>query len=232
MAWAMAAPYPIQRIMTIAQFFKKIFSKLLIGNCLGIVVVTLLLMGGALLFINLYTRHGKEVAMPDICGQSEEVATRKLEALGFEVQVTDTGYVYHAAPFAVLEQSIKPGEKVKPGRIVYLTINADGPRKVAIPDVAENCSRREAEDKLKVLGFKLAATEYVQGDPEWVLAVKVNGKEVKAGQKVSVNSPITLVVGAGGLEDEYNGNDSLDYILNAPAEEPEEGETHDAETAE
>lgn len=218
--------------MTIAQFFKKIFSKLLIGNCLGIVVVTLLLMLGTLLFVNIYTRHGKEVTMPDICGQNEEVATRKLEALGFIVQVSDTGYVYRAAPFAVLEQSIKPGEKVKPGRIVYLTINADGPRKVAIPDVADNCSRREAEDKLRVLGFKLAATEYIQGDPEWVYGVKVNGKEVKAGEKVSVNSPITLVVGAGGLEDEYNGNDSLDYILNAPAEEPLEGETENAQPEE
>lgn len=211
--------------MTIAQFFKKIFSKLLLGNCLAIVVVTLLLTAGALLFINIYTHHGTEIEMPNICGESEEVATKKLEALGFEVQVSDTGYVYNAAAFAVLEQSIKPGEKVKPGRIVYLTINADGPRKVALPDVADNCSRREAEDKLKVLGFKLAATEYVQGEPEWVIGVKVNGKEVKAGDKISVSTPITLVVGAGGLEDEYNGNDSLDYILNAPAEEPMEGES-------
>ena len=218
--------------MTIAQFFRKIFSRLLFGNCLGIILTSTLLLVGGMLFIRYYTQHGVEVEMPDVCGQSEEVATRKLEAMGFQVEVSDTGYVYKAAPFSVLEQSIKPNEKVKPGRIVYLTINADGPRKVAVPDVADNCSRREAEDKLRVLGFKLAATEYVQGDPEWVVGVKANGKPVKAGDKISVNTPITLVVGAGGTEDEYNGNDSLDYILNAPEEEPMEGETTDAPTNE
>ena len=216
--------------MTIAQFFRKIFSRILIGNCLGMIITSILLLVGALTFIHFYTHHGQEVVMPDVCGQSEEVATKKLEALGFQVEVTDTGYVYNAAPFSILEQSIKPGERVKAGRIISLTINADGPRKVAIPDVAGNCSQREAEDKLKVLGFKLAATEYEAGQPiQWVVAVKVNGKEVKAGQKVSVNSPITLVVGAG-MDDEYNGNDSLDYIINTPPDEPLEGETSDAPT--
>ena len=48
-----------------------------------------------------------------------------------------------------------------------------------------------------------------------------------------MNSPIVLVVGAGGIEDEYNGNDSLDYILNVPTGEEEiiEGEMTDAPTS-
>ncbi len=216
--------------MTIATFFRKIFSKMMVGNCLGMIVVTLLLIGAALLFINRYTRHGEEVEVPNICGDSEEVATRKLEALGLKAEVSDTGYVYRAAPYAVLEQSIKPGERVKPGRTVMLTINSDGPRKIALPDIAGNCSRREAEDKLKVLGFKLAATEYEHGQPlDWVCAVKVNGKSVKAGDRISVNSPITLVVGGGDVEEDYNGNDSLDYILNAPEDVPADGEAEAVE---
>ena len=52
--------------------------------------------------------------------------------------------------------------------------------------------------------------------------VKVNGRNVTAGTKVSVTSPITLVVGSGGSTEEYNGNDSLDYIKNAPHEEEDE----------
>lgn len=162
--------------MTISEFFKKIFSRTLFGNCLGIVVVTIVLALASLLFINIYTHHGKEVTVPNICGMDQSVAQRKLEALGLRMEVTDTGYVYNAAPFSVLEQNLKPGEKVKPGRIILITINADGPRQIALPDIADNCSRREAEDKLRVLGFKLGATEYVQGDPDWVYGIKVNGK--------------------------------------------------------
>lgn len=219
--------------MTISDFFKNIFSRGLMGNCLGMIVATIVLVAGSLIYIHYYTRHGEEVNVPNVCGVDQGVAQRKLKALGLTAEVVDTGYVYDAAPYAVLEQSVKPGEKVKPGRIVYLTINANGPRLIAIPDVADNSSRREAEDKLRILGFKLGATEYVMGDPDWVVGVKVNGRNVTAGTKVSVNTPITLVVGAGGVEEEYNGNDSLDYILNAPEEElnePLEGEGGD-ETA-
>ena len=208
--------------MTISEFFKKIFSRMLFGNCLGIVITTIVLAFASLLFINLYTHHGREVIVPNVCGLNQDVAQKKLEALGLRMEVTDTGYVYNAAPFSVLEQNLKPGDKVKPGRIVLITINANGPRQIAIPDIADNCSRREAEDKLRVLGFKLGATEYIQGDPEWVYGVKVNGRNVTTGTKVSVTSPITLVVGSGGSTEEYNGNDSLDYIKNAPREEEDE----------
>lgn len=219
--------------MTVADFFKKIFSRLLIGNCLGIVATSIILVGAALLFINFYTHHGEEIEVPNICGDNESVARKKLKALGLKMEVSDTGYVDRIAPFVVLEQSLHQGEKVKPGRIVQITINANSPRLIALPDIIDNCSRREAEDKLKTLGFKLGATEYVMGDPDWVIGIKANGRNVSAGTKISAGTPIILVVGAGGLEDEYNGNDSLDYILNAPEEKEEEiieGETEDAPT--
>lgn len=200
---------------------------MIVRNIAGVIVATIALVVASLLFINIYTRHGEEITVPNVCGMDQSVAEKKLEAMGLKMEVTDTGYVYNAAPLSVLEQSIKAGDKVKPGRIICVTINSDGPKQIAIPDIADNCSRREAEDKLRVLGFKLAATEYVVGDPEWVVGVKVNGKNVPAGTKVSVNSPITLVVGKGGLDEEYNGNDSLDYILNTPKETEDEGENID-----
>lgn len=208
--------------MTLSDFRKKLFGPLLVGNCLGMVAAAALLLAGALFLVDKYTRHGEEVEVPNLYGMNEAAAMKKLEALGLSGEVADTGYVYNQAAFAVLEQSVRAGERVKPGRVIGITVNADGPRKIAIPDVAGNCSRREAEDKLRVLGFKLAAPEFVKGDPDWVVGVKVNGCEVACGAKVSVTAPVTLVVGRGGNEEEYNGNDSLDYILNAPVEDFEE----------
>ena len=213
-----------------SAFIKKIFSPLVMLNCLGMILVVVLFFFGTLAFINFYTLHGEEVEVPKLTGVSEQIAYSKLKALGLKAEVRDTGYVHKAAPFEVLEQSIKPGTKIKPGRTIYLTINSNGSKRIELPDLADNCSRREAEDKLKTLGFKLGATEFIIGDPDWVYEVKVNGKTVKAGTRISVDLPITLVVGKGGLEDEYNGNDSLDYIFNAPFEtdEPLEGEVTDA----
>ena len=213
-----------------SAFIKKIFSPLVMLNCLGMILVVVLFFFGTLAFIDFYTLHGEEVEVPKLTGVSEQIAYSKLKALGLKAEVRDTGYVHKAAPFEVLEQSIKPGTKIKPGRTIYLTINSNGSKRIELPDLADNCSRREAEDKLKTLGFKLGATEFIIGDPDWVYEVKVNGKTVKAGTRISVDLPITLVVGRGGLEDEYNGNDSLDYIFNAPFEtdEPLEGEVTDA----
>ena len=213
-----------------SAFIKKIFSPLVMLNCLGMILVVVLFFFGTLAFIDFYTLHGEEVEVPKITGVSEQIAYSKLKALGLKAEVRDTGYVHKAAPFEVLEQSIKPGTKIKPGRTIYLTINSNGSKRIELPDLADNCSRREAEDKLKTLGFKLGATEFIIGDPDWVYEVKVNGKTVKAGTRIAVDLPITLVVGKGGLEDEYNGNDSLDYIFNAPFEtdEPLEGEVTDA----
>ena len=213
-----------------SAFIKKIFSPLVMLNCLGMILVVVLFFFGTLAFIDFYTLHGEEVEVPKLTGVSEQIAYSKLKALGLKAEVRDTGYVHKAAPFEVLEQSIKPGTKIKPGRTIYLTINSNGSKRIELPDLADNCSRREAEDKLKTLGFKLGATEFIIGDPDWVYEVKVNGKTVKAGTRISVDLPITLVVGKGGYEDEYNGNDSLDYIFNAPFEtdEPLEGEVTDA----
>ena len=213
-----------------SAFIKKIFSPLVMLNCLGMILVVVLFFFGTLAFIDFYTLHGEEVEVPKITGVSEQIAYSKLKALGLKAEVRDTGHAHKAAPFEVLEQSIKPGTKIKPGRTIYLTINSNGSKRIELPDLADNCSRREAEDKLKTLGFKLGATEFIIGDPDWVYEVKVNGKTVKAGTRISVDLPITLVVGKGGLEDEYNGNDSLDYIFNAPFEtdEPLEGEVTDA----
>ena len=213
-----------------SAFIKKIFSPLVMLNCLGMILVVVLFFFGTLAFIDFYTLHGEEVEVPKLTGVSEQIAYSKLKALGLKAEVRDTGYVHKAAPFEVLEQSIKPGTKIKPGRTIYLTINSNGSKRIELPDLADNCSRREAEDKLKTLGFKLGATEFIIGDPDWVYEVKVNGKTVKAGTRISVDLPISLVVGKGGLEDEYNGNDSLDYIFNAPFEtdEPLEGEVTDA----
>ena len=213
-----------------SAFIKKIFSPLVMLNCLGMILVVVLFFFGTLAFIDFYTLHGEEVEVPKLTGVSEQIAYSKLKALGLKAEVRDTGYVHKAAPFEVLEQSIKPGTKIKPGRTIYLTINSNGSKRIELPDLADNCSRREAEDKLKTLGFKLGATEFIIGDPDWVYEVKVNGKTVKAGTRISVDLPITLVVGKGGLEDDYNGNDSLDYIFNAPFETDEtlEGEVTDA----
>ena len=82
-----------------SAFIKKIFSPLVMLNCLGMILVVVLFFFGALAFIDFYTLHGEEVEVPKITGVSEQIAYSKLKALGLKAEVRDTGYVHKAAPF-------------------------------------------------------------------------------------------------------------------------------------
>ncbi|MCF0235543.1 MAG: hypothetical protein HUK09_02300, partial [Bacteroidaceae bacterium] len=61
-------------------------------------------------------------------------------------------------------------------------------------------------------GFKLGPVRRVSGDLDWVYAVEVGGKQMMPGDRIPINQPLTLVVGDGGSEDVFNGNDSLDFL--------------------
>ena len=42
--------------------------------------------------------------------------------------------------------------------------------------------------------------EFVPGDPDWVIALKVNGREVYTGERVPCDAPVVLVVGNSDME--------------------------------
>lgn len=148
-----------------------------------------------------------------------DIAIKKMEAMGLKVEVTDTGYVDTYVGDVVLEQSIQPGTYVKAGRVIDITINASSAQSIALPDVADNSSRREAEARLRAKGFKNIRIEYTVGDRDWVYSLKVNGKTATTNEKVPVTALISIVVGDGSLEEQYNGNDSLDYEIFGPSED-------------
>ena len=172
------------------------------GNALAMVLFLAIVIWGTMIFLNNYTRHGESIEVPDLRGQKPEAAMMRLEALGLTGIVTDTGYVTTQPPYTLLDQSIAPGKRVKSGRTINLTINANGARPMAIPDLANNTSVREAEARLRTLGFTLTEHEYISGDLDWVYAVKALGREVNVSEKIPVNIPLTLVVGKG-LENDF-----------------------------
>ena len=165
------------------------------GNILGLVVFITAFITGVMIFISNYTRHGESIEVPDLRGLKPEAAMMRLEALGLSGVVTDTGYVTTKPPYTLLEQSIAPGKHVKIGRTLTFTINGNGARPVLIPDLANNTSVREAEARLRTLGFTQIKYKYIDGDPDWVYSILVKGKEVYKNQRISIDQPVTLVVG-------------------------------------
>lgn len=191
-----------------AKIIDKFKSWYLWGNLLAMVVVVVLLICGVGYGLGVYTHHGESIAIPDVKHLSASEAQRALEELGLTAVVSDTGYVKTLPADCVLEVSPQVGSHVKSGHLVRLIINASKSPMLIMPDLVENSSLREAMARLKALGFKVDLPEYVAGERDWVYGVKADGREVSAGERVSVESRITVIVG-NGLPGE---NDSISYV--------------------
>ena len=127
---------------------------------------------------------------------------------GLNVIVSDSGYNKQLPADCILAQNPGEGTMVKSGHTVYLTVNSPSSPTIAIPDVVDNSSYREAEAKLMALGFKLLPPQVIAGEKDWVYGILCRGRRVSTGDHVSIETPLTLIIGSG----QYELDDEADYV--------------------
>ena len=126
---------------------------------------------------------------------------------GLVCVVSDSSYVKNKPAGSILDVTPSVGQKVKEGRIIYLTINTLNIPLRPVPDVADNSSMRQAQAKILAAGFKLSENEMIPGEKDWVYGVKYMGRQLEMGDKVPVGATLTLLVGDG--EELPVDNDSI-----------------------
>ena len=199
--------------MKVREFFRAVFSRYLLANLLAMVAVGVFIVFLISEGLNIYTRHGEEITVPSLRGMSMERARLTLDQEGLKCVVTDSGYIASKKPGVVLDQSVAAGSRVKAGREVDITVNAASPPTIVMPDIVDNSSMREAESRLRAMGFSLAP-QYINGEREWVYGIKAGGREVTAGTRVRITERLTLVVGNGLTDDDMHEEDSLETEWN------------------
>lgn len=213
--------------MKTKEFFGKFCSKFLIWNLIAMALVVILLIVGVNYGLDWYTHHGESIRVPNIEGMRIDKARETMEECGLEIVVTDSGYNRRLPADCVLTQNPGAGLTVKSGHTIYVTINSSNSPSVAIPDVVDNSSYREAEAKLISLGFKVLPPQYVTGEKDWVYGVSCNGRKVSTGERISIEQPLTLLVGSGqyGADEELNvigGDDAMMQSGNGEVDDFEE----------
>jgi beta-lactam-binding protein with PASTA domain len=159
--------------------------------------------------LDTYTHHGESIIVPNANGLPWKEVANDFNKKNLKVEIVDSNYVKGIAPGAVLEQRPAAGAKVKKGRTIYLTINSGEMPKVTIPDIIDNSSFRQAEARLRAMGFKLTEPEYIEGEKDWIYGVKYNGKELTSGEKIPREAVLTLCVGDDKLKGDSIQTDSL-----------------------
>lgn len=156
--------------------------------------------------IALFTRHGQTDKVPGVENMTYTQAIEVLHDHGFKVDIRDSLYKDDVKPGFVIEQFPKANSVVKPGRKIFLYINAVHPKEVVIDDdnhpledALRSFSYRSALAKLQELGFKNIKVVRVLGDNECVAKITANGSTVKKMQKVPVNARIVMQVYDGRL---------------------------------
>lgn len=183
--------------MTIKEFFSFRQNRLFWVNIIAMVVVLVGVIFGVLKALDNYTRHGEAVAVPDVKGLGLPEAQKIFADHGLECVVADSSYVKTLTAGCILDYTPAAGQRVKEGRMVYLTINTLDVPLQAVPDVADNSSVRQAEARLLAAGFRLTGNDSIPGERDWVYEVKYGGRVLGIGEKVPVGAILTLVIGNG-----------------------------------
>lgn len=193
------------------SIFKRIWSNIYFRNISLMILVLVALTFITLLGLNIYTRHGSYVEVPDLVGLQEQEAVAVIVAAGLKYEVVDSLYDEKGVPGSVLDQVPNANLKVKPGRFLFLKLKAKSPQMIAVPDV-EDISARQAEALLSAVGLTNVKREVVDSEfRDLAISLSSKGKVLKPGEKVAKGSLLTLRVGSGSLQ-----NNDSDIIMDSP----------------
>lgn len=174
---------------------KGFFNHWIVRNLLICVILVVVMVVGAMVFLNVVTKHNQELVVPDFSNMTVPEAEALASQSGMRVEVTDSVFVKRMKKGAVRDQNPAPGAKVKEGRRILLIINAMDSKKVTVPDLV-GLSMRQAIAELQSRGLVLGNLIYVEDMATNNVLRQLRGnREIDPGTSVDSETVIDLVVG-------------------------------------
>jgi beta-lactam-binding protein with PASTA domain len=184
-------PGKLPKILLYSRYFGKHFAIF--------VIVTVLLLWIATKFLDFYTMHGSTIVVPNFVGLS--INTEKVKDLADDYHlnyiISDSIYDASKPKGMVLAQDPLPGTKVKKHRKIYITVIANMPEQVKMPNLID-LTLRQAIAMLETYGLKVGKLSYIPDIAEnSVLKQNFNGKPIYPDAIINKGSKIDLVLGKG-----------------------------------
>ena len=179
------------------KFLNFLISKVFFKNLFRAIIITLVVIFGSLLFLHIYTGHGRVRQVPDFKGMSTKEVEKAAKRHKLQFVIIDSIYSQQVEKGHVVLQHPEPGINVKKNRKIFLTINAVKPEMIKVPNVV-GLSLRQAKSLLETSGLIIGKLSFV---PDLarnnVLKQKNNGIEIEEGDSLKKNAVIDLVLGKG-----------------------------------
>ena len=179
------------------SFFSFLRSRVFFRHTMIAVVVTIVIIWLILRMLNIYTRHGQAIAVPNFIGLSLDKIEDFASDNDLEAAIVDSVYDISLVKGTVAMQDPLPGTKVKKNRKIYLTVVALKPEQVAMPNLVD-LTLRQATSMMETYGLKIGSLTYVPDIANnAVLKQKYKGIDRKEGFLVEKGTKIDLVLGKG-----------------------------------
>ena len=176
---------------------KKASLKFVVVNLAAMVAVGVAAVLITFRWIDSYTEHGMAVKVPVVTGMTEEEAVEVLGKHSLVGIASDFVYVKGVPTGEIIGQRPAGEAKVKRGSKIYLTVSSGNHPMIAVPDIADNSSLRQAESRLRAAGFQLTPHDTIKGELDWVYAIRLGERELQGEELVPEGSTLTLVIGGG-----------------------------------
>jgi hypothetical protein len=183
--------------MTIKDFFSFKKNFFFWGNLLAMALVVVGMVWGVFKWLDHYTYHNVAVTVPEVKGLQLAEAEALLRKHKLTPVVSDSTYNTSKPGGIIFDMTPTHGAVVKEGRSVYLTVNTNRPPMRIIPNLIDNSSLREAEAKLRAMGFVLAENDTIEGEKDWIYGIKYNDVSLQNGDEVPLGATLVLEVGGG-----------------------------------
>jgi eukaryotic-like serine/threonine-protein kinase len=171
----------------------KEFLRQLLYAIGGIIVLVFFIM----LVLRFRTHHNQAIAVPDLSGMTLNEAEEALDDSRLRIEVLDSVYNPTRERGTVVAQKPHAGFKVKSRRIVYITVNANNPEKVKMPDITGR-SLREIKPMLEAMGLLVGRISYTPDiSTNIVLQQRYKKHTIAPGTSIEKGSKIDVVLGMG-----------------------------------
>jgi len=179
------------------DFFRFLLTKKFLRH-LGLAVsISLILLLGTLLWLKIYTHHGRTIMVPDLTGLTTDEVDDVTSSRRLRFEVVDSVFSTEMPRGTVIKQNPYASSRVKKNRKIFLTMNAVNPEMVSMPQLI-GLSFRQARLALQNAGLIQGTIEY---KPDFaknnVLQQMHSDTVINEGTIITKGSVIDLVLGMG-----------------------------------
>jgi beta-lactam-binding protein with PASTA domain len=179
------------------DFFRFLLTKKFLRHLGLAVAISLVLLLGTLLWLKIYTHHGKTIVVPDLAGLTVDEVEDVTSSRRLRFEVVDSIFSTEMPRGTVIKQNPNAASRVKKNRKIFLTMNAVNLEMVSMPQLI-GLSFRQARLALQNAGLIQGTIKY---KPDFaknnVLQQMYKDTVINEGTIITKGAVVDLVLGMG-----------------------------------